>query len=371
MDDDWRPGTNDQKPYLVHFIGSPSSWYEFRLSLIYATQTIDFLAYRERCLLVFPDEQWLWLDKDQLRGFSQRASDKNQKPEGCAYLSEKGAFRELPKSFTLISHVFCQKGMIEYRAIFEKMTGVRLVGSSTQVIRLTQSKLATKQLAAKADLPTPDSLVVESKENFQNLLSEVSKLGRKVIVKPDDTDNSKGLSLVHDTSNREILTEAIKKALQNSSQALVETYIPGREIRTCVVETKQGFTVPAMIEYHVSDQHPIREEEDKLSLDAKGLPLAQSAYKNIASTCPANLDKELREKLYAYSTKAHQALGCRQFSIFDFRVSDQTNEVYLLEAGLYWSFSPQSMISKMLTAADIDFTELSRQVIDEAACDDE
>lgn len=354
-------------PYLFHFIGSPSSWYEFRLSLIYATQTIDFSAYREQCLLVFPDEQWLLLDKARLKDFSKQALKEKQKPEGFAYRTEEAVFRALPESFTLISHVFCRKGMMEYRASFEKMPGVRLVGSSAQVIQLTQSKLATKQLVAEAGLPIPDSVVVESRENFQDSLSEVSKLGKKVIVKPDDTDNSKGLSLVQDTSNCEILMEAIEKALQNSSQALVETYISGREIRTCVVETKQGFIVPAMIEYHVSDQHPIREEEDKLSLDSKGLPLAQSTYKNIAATCPADLDEELREKLHMYSIKAHRALGCRQFSIFDFRVSDQTQEAYLLEAGLYWSFSPQSMISKMLTAADIDFAKLSRKVVNEAS----
>lgn len=357
---------NDDYPYLIHFIGSPSSWYEFRLSLIYATQAIDFPEYQEQCLLVFPDEQWLLLDKKYLKDFSQQVLIKNQKPEGLTYCSEEAALRNLPEAFTLISHVFCQKGMIEYRAIFEAMPKVRLVGSSSKVIRLTQSKLATKQAVVEADLPVPDSLIIESEKKPQASLSRIPQLGKKVIIKPDDTDNSKGLSLIHDTSDTKVLTKAIEKALKYSTTALVETYIPGREIRTCVVETNQRFTVPAMIEYHVSEQHPIREEADKLRLDTKGMPLSQSAYKNITASCPANLGEKLREKLHTYSIQAHQALDCKQFSIFDFRVSDQTQEAYLLEAGLYWSFSPQSMISKMLTASDIDFAKLSRQVVDEA-----
>jgi len=311
-------------PHLIHFIGSPTSWYEFRLSLIYATQAIDFPAYREQCLLVFPDEHWLLLDKAELKGFSKQAASRNQKPEGFTYCPEEIAFRKLPASFTLISHVFCQKGMIEYRSAFEALPGVRLVGSSAQVIQLTQSKSATKQAVKEAGLPVPDSLVAESKEETQALLSEVPKLGRKVIVKPDNTDNSKGLSLVRDSSDGEALTYALEKARQQSFQVLIEAYIAGREIRTCVVETKEGFTVPAMIEYHVSKKYPIREEVDKLTLDTEGIPVAQSAYKNVAATCPADLDEALYQKLREYSIQAHQALGCRQFSIFDYRVSDHT-----------------------------------------------
>ncbi len=358
--------TSDQQPYLIHFIGSPSSWYEFRLSLIYATQTIDFPAYQEQCLLVFPDEQWFLLDKKYLKDFSKQTLNENHKPAEFTYFTKEDAFRKLPESFTLISHVFCQKGMIEYRAIFEAMPNVRVVGSSSQVIKLTQSKLATKQAVVEAGLPIPDSLIVESKEKLQASLSKIPQLGKKVIIKPDDTDNSKGLSLIHKTNDSEALIKAIEKALQYSSTALVERYIPGREIRTCVIKTQQGFIVPAMIEYHVSEQYPIRGEEDKLSLDAKGMPLAQSAYKNISATSPAKLDKDLQEKLHSYSIRAHQSLGCRQFSIFDFRILSHDREAYLLEAGLYWSFSPQSMISKMLTSANIDFAKLSRQVVDEA-----
>ncbi|WKN41862.1 D-alanine--D-alanine ligase family protein [Tunicatimonas pelagia] len=362
--------TNDQQPHLIHFIGSPSSWYEFRLSLIYATQTIDFSAYREQCLLVFPDEQWLLLDKTHLKDFSKKALSESQLPKGYNYYSEEAALCKLPEGFTLISHVFCQKGMIGYRVVFEKMPSVQLVGSNAQVIQLTQSKLATKQVVAEAGLPVPDSIVLESEESLQASWAEIPQLGKQVIVKPDDTDNSVGLSLVQDSSDREALTEAWEKASQQSNKVLVEEYIAGREIRSCVVETNKGFIVPAMIEYQVSDQHPIRAEADKLSLDAKGMPLAQSSYKNIAAICPADLNEKLHEKLRSYSIQAHQVLGCRQFSIFDFRVSDYTQEAYLLEAGLYWSFSPQSMISKMLTATNMDFAELSRQVVNEAADND-
>lgn len=354
-------------PHLIHFIGSPTSWYEFRLSLIYATQVIDFPAYREQCLLVFPDQQWLLLDKVDLQGFSKQAASGNQKPEAFTYFPQEAAFQKLPAKFKLISHVFCPKGMIDYRSAFEALPGVRLVGSSAKVIQLTQSKSATKQAISAAGLPVPHSWVVESKEEALALLSEVPKLGRNVVVKPDNTDNSKGLSLVRNSSDSEALMDALDKAGQYTTSVLIEAYIAGREIRTCVVETKEGFTVPAMVEYHVSEEHPIREEADKLMLNTEGIPIAQSAYKNVAATCPACLDEALQQKLRNYSIQAHRLLGCRQFSIFDFRVSDRTQEAYLLEAGLYWSFSPQSMISKMLTAADIDFTKLSRQVVDEAS----
>ncbi len=66
--------------------------------------------------------------------------------------------------------------------------------------------------------------------------------------------------------------------------------------------------------------------------------------------CPANVAPELFEKLANAARAAHIALGCRDYSLYDFRVHKETNEPYLLEAGLFWGFGEISMISRMLKA---------------------
>ena len=51
------------------------------------------------------------------------------------------------------------------------------------------------------------------------------------------------------------------------------------------------------------------------------------------------------------------ALGCRHYSLFDFRI-DPGGEPWFLEAGLYCSFANTSVLSVMAGAASISLCEL-------------
>ncbi len=61
----------------------------------------------------------------------------------------------------------------------------------------------------------------------------------------------------------------------------------------------------------------------------------------------------------------HQALGCRQYSLFDFRIDPQ-GQPWFLEAGLYCSFSPKSVIPSMTKKAGIGLKELFAAMVSEA-----
>lgn len=55
--------------------------------------------------------------------------------------------------------------------------------------------------------------------------------------------------------------------------------------------------------------------------------------------------------------RCHAALGCRHYSLFDFRI-DPTGRAWFLEAGLYCSFARQSVVAVMAAAAGISIQEL-------------
>merc|ERR1711933_231826 len=65
--------------------------------------------------------------------------------------------------------------------------------------------------------------------------------------------------------------------------------------------------------------------------------------------CPADIDPVLHEKLSQLATRSHRALGCRDYSLYDVRV-DPSGEPYFLEACLYCSFAPKSVIVVMANA---------------------
>ena len=61
--------------------------------------------------------------------------------------------------------------------------------------------------------------------------------------------------------------------------------------------------------------------------------------------------------MWAAARRCHLALGCRHYSLFDFRI-DQDGRPWFLEAGLYCSYSPGSVIAVMASAAGVSVPEL-------------
>ena len=55
-------------------------------------------------------------------------------------------------------------------------------------------------------------------------------------------------------------------------------------------------------------------------------------------------------RVWAAARQCHEALGCRHYGLFDFRV-DPDGQPWFLEAGLYCSFARQSVIAVMAAAA--------------------
>ena len=58
----------------------------------------------------------------------------------------------------------------------------------------------------------------------------------------------------------------------------------------------------------------------------------------------------ITEGVWEMARKAYLALGCRHYSLFDFRIDLQGNPCFL-EAGLYYSFAESSVISAMVGAS--------------------
>lgn len=156
---------------------------------------------------------------------------------------------------------------------------------------------------------------------------------------------------------------ALEEAFKFDSAVVCERFIPiGREIRTAIIEDEHGepsIMLPAT-EYTLTPEHPMRLSTDKISVDDKGLPDASKFFATNRSEAPdyrrsvtpAPLDDILREKLFDASKKAHKALRCRDFSIFDFRVSPE-GEVFMLECQPVCSFAKQSAMIGMALKTDV------------------
>ena len=185
---------------------------------------------------------------------------------------------------------------------------------------LITDKAQAKAVAAAAGVPVPQGELLRS-------ATQVPTVPFPFVLKPCCEDNSMGISKVENASE---LPAALAEAFKFDSVVVCEAFIPlGREIRLAVVEDEHGepTTVLPATEYLLTPEHPMRLSTDKISVTDQGLPDAdkffatnrEEAPDHRRSICPAPLDEKLAAKLADAAKRAHRALRCRDFSIFDFR----------------------------------------------------
>merc|ERR1711879_303674 len=249
----------------------------------------------------------------------------------------------------VIPHMFCNEGMTTYRALMEK-NGFKLMGNPSEVCANASHKEKTKKLMREAGVRVPRGEYIKSIDEAPETFDF------PCVVKPCDLDNSVGVSFCQ---NIEEYKAALENVFKLTSEVLIEEYIAGEEVRCAIVETKNGLRSLPMIKYLL--ETPIRGTAQKLILtdDKK---IQGYATKPSQTELPANLSSELHKKIEDAAKHAHEAMGCELYSLFDFRVNDK--EVVLLEACLFCSFSPKSVLPTMARAENINACDFFQSMLD-------
>ncbi len=326
---------------VLHLAGSRVSDFYYNLSMIYVREVVQPAGVISYYAVVHPDGLW------QIGSSLDLLSDKIPLPEMIS---------RLPEINLVVPHMFCFPGMTSFRAFFEDVLGIPVVGSPSHCTALGTNKAHTRSVVSASGV-----LVAKAQQLRQG---DLLTMQPPFIVKPNSEDNSLGVTLVW---NEGQIADALKLGFEFDNTLLVEDYIPGREIRVAVVERGDKLSVLSMIEYVFPEGHPIRTTQDKLELKADGTPQKQPEKPTAQPVCPANVTPELFEKLANAAKTAHVTLGCRDYSLYDFRIHAETNEPYLLEAGLFWSFSQISMISRMLLADRENLEDVALELWNRAA----
>lgn len=181
------------------------------------------------------------------------------------------------------------------------------------------------------------------------------------MVKPEDADNSLGVTLVREPAG---FDAALDAAFGHADRVIVEEFVPlGREVRCGLVE-RGGELVGLPLEEYLLDAEtrPVRGYADKLARDDAGLRLVA---KDDPDVVVVDADDPLTARVQDVARRCHVALGCRDYSLFDLRIDPAGRPVFL-EASLYCSFSPASVLAVMARAGGIDLHELLATAITRA-----
>jgi D-alanine-D-alanine ligase len=198
-------------------------------------------------------------------------------------------------------------------------------------------KVAAKELFVAAGIPTPESAVLNGD------WSVLDELHWPLVVKPARQGSSVGISIVKD---RAALGPAVEKARQYGGDVLVERWIRGRELTVGIL----GHQILPVVE-----------------IRAKSGGWFDYAAKYSAGgaeeICPAPLQSDTTAKAQLFAWRAHECLGCRDYSRVDLMLGE-TGELFVLEVNTIPGMTATSLLPKAARAAGMDLTALCTRMVE-------
>ncbi len=215
---------------------------------------------------------------------------------------------------------------------------IAYTGSGPRASASAFNKIAAKARFEFAAIPTPKYEIFDS---LHCDLERLTRLGFPLVVKPARQGSSVGVSIVHEEVD---LEEACQIAWQYDKRLLVEQYIRGRELTVGIFG---GHALPVI---------EIRPKHDFFTYEAK-YTKGQTEY-----LVPAPLDRSVEAKAKALALRAHDCLGCRDFSRVDLILA-QDGKLFVLEVNTIPGFTETSLVPKAARAAGIEFQDLCARLV--------
>ena len=235
------------------------------------------------------------------------------------------------KVFNALHGRFGENGAIQ--GVLDWM-GIPYTHSGVRASALAMDKAASRAVFAAAGLPIAEGRVIAVAD-----LLDRHPMPAPYVVKPVREGSSVGVHIVQAGDNRR--TE-IARAWSFGPEALVEEFIPGRELTVGVLDDR-ALTVTDIVA-----------AEGFYDYRAK---YAEGGSRHIL---PAALPPGVGERAMRIAEQAHAALGCRGATRADFRFDDATGKLVLLEVNTQPGLTPTSLLPEQAAHCGMDFWRCAR-----------
>jgi len=217
--------------------------------------------------------------------------------------------------------------------------------SGARASALAMDKLASRAVFAAAGLPTAPGLVVPCAA-----LEAADPMPRPFVVKPINEGSSVGVEILRTGDNRRA---ALAREWRFGDAALVEEYIPGRELTVGVLGER------ALVVTEIASRAGFYDYEAKY---------APGGSRHVL---PARVHPDAYARTLELAVAAHRALGCRGATRVDFRYDDTRGEpgrLVLLEVNTQPGLTPTSLLPEQAAHVGMSFAELCTWMLERAAC---
>ncbi|MBV9251138.1 MAG: D-alanine--D-alanine ligase [Acetobacteraceae bacterium] len=218
--------------------------------------------------------------------------------------------------------------------------------SGVRASALAMDKVAAKAVFASAGLPIPCGRVVSVQD-----LAAADPMPLPYVVKPTNEGSSVGVEIIRAGDNRRA---EVARTWRFGPAALVEEYIPGRELTVGVMGDR-----PLAVTEIIAEAGMFYDYESKY---------ADGGSRHIV---PATIHPKIYSYALDVALAAHRALGCRGATRCDFRYDDTAGEpgrLVLLEINTQPGLTPTSLLPEQAAHLGMDFQQLCAWMVEHAEC---
>ena len=217
--------------------------------------------------------------------------------------------------------------------------------SGVRASALAMDKSAAKAVFQAAGLPVARGGLVDIAA-----LEHADPMPLPYVVKPVNEGSSVGVEIFRTGDNRRAEVAA---GWRFGAEALVEEYIPGRELTVAVMGDR------ALAVTEIASEHAFYDYEAKY---------AEGGSRHII---PAAIHPDVYAHALDVALAAHRALGCRGATRSDFRYDDTAGEpgrLVLLEVNTQPGLTPTSLLPEQAAHIGMAFPELCAWMVENATC---
>lgn len=218
-------------------------------------------------------------------------------------------------------------------------SGIPYTGSDARASALAMDKVASKELFTATGLKVPRYEVIrrDSKQDF----AIKSGFNAPFVVKPRSEGSSIGLSVVRDRAQIE---GAMEGAFKYGGEVIIEEYVNGKELTVGILEGQPLPVIEIVTRHDIYDFNAKYSDEDTKYI------------------LPAEISEGDYARVQGCAIRAHQALGCRDFSRVDMRIG-ASGEIFILELNTIPGMTERSLLPKAARAAGVSFEDLCVKLI--------
>ena len=218
--------------------------------------------------------------------------------------------------------------------------------SGVLVEALTFDKFVLNQYLRSYGVSVAESLLI--RKGYEELVSDdeiEERIGMPCFVKPAADGSSFGVSKV---KNKDQLAPAIRKAMMESPEVMVESFLEGTEITQGIYKTKDKTVLLPITEVVTSNEF--------FDYDAK--------YNGqVDEITPARISEELTERVGKITSHIYDILHCNGIIRIDYIISKE-GKISMLEVNTTPGMTATSFIPQQVRAAGLDIKDVLTDIVE-------